>query len=161
MIVIDVGCATYSGHPEDESIARLVERFGPRTLYGFDPHPSLEEGRWMSGQTTVITRRAAAADHTGRIGFVTTPAVLNELRSYTRTGNDVDCFDLAAFIWGLPDDDLVLKLDCEGAEYPLLEHLIMHDTDLRLELVLVEWHGDFLGRRTLIESRMRCPIEEW
>ena len=35
---------------------------------------------------------------------------------------------------------LVLKLDCEGAEYELLTHLIARDADLLLDVVWVEWH---------------------
>jgi hypothetical protein len=79
---------------------------------------------------------------------------------------EVPCFDLAAFIRDLPPGEIVLKLDAEGAEIPLLEHLHAAGMDERLTLLLVEWHdavmtGDYGARRAMLEAALRCRVEEW
>ena len=55
---------------------------------------------------------------------------------------------------------IVLKLDCEGAEYDLLRHLMDTRADSRLELAIVEWHDPDRGRE-FIESNIACRIEQW
>lgn len=169
MIVVDLGCATYPNHPGDESMLTLLERFRPSVYYGFDPHPSVvERDRWVGGSRTIIQRKAAWT-RAGVLGFVTTPAVGNELGSYTAdapVGETVECFDLARFLGGCvpyASGELVLKLDVEGAEYPLLEHLVGHDIDPALSLIMVEWHEIEGGPARVLEilKQLRCPVEEW
>jgi len=36
--------------------------------------------------------------------------------------------------------DVVLKLDCEGSEFPIFETLVRYDMLSRVDLLLVEWH---------------------
>lgn len=171
--VIDVGCASWGG---DVSIPHLIEEFQPKTIYGFDPG-----GRDIAhviGETTVIESTAAVWTYDGTIGFVV-----------AGLGGHVDgaarasfaCVDLARFIHDLGSIDLVLKLDCEGAEYTLLPHLRAHDADLSIRLAVVEWHCETCGiggngrhrenctadkeawlqRRADTEALMRCELAEW
>jgi FkbM family methyltransferase len=175
MIVVDVGCARYG---QDFSIERLIERFRPRKLYGFDPNLpqwetpflrseaaiwSAELGAYLVGETTVRLERMAAWTYDGEIGFRS-----EGLRSWVTSAPDaekVPCFDLARFIAGLDDDEVVLKIDAEGAEYDLLEHLIDTRTDALLRLVWVEWHEQVVQRarvrRQVISERLACELEEW
>lgn len=154
MIVVDVGCHTWSHLQPDgsyiyeDSIHPLVERFHPDTLYGFDPSLNNDE-EYELGDTKVILSTKAAWTEDGEIGF-------KPQRSRSRVGDggyQVKCFDLAAFLEGL-DDEVVLKLDIEGSEYPLLMHLGSREVDRNLSLILVEWHED-------ARVSMRCPVEEW
>ena len=58
---------------------------------------------------------------------------------------------------------MILKLDIEGGEYELLEHLIETGADGCVELALVEWH-DLPAReadRDSLIARLRCPVEPW
>ncbi len=65
---------------------------------------------------------------------------------------------------------VVLKLDCEGCEYPILHEIRRRGIDLTLELVLVEWH-DWIypptgrqvshGWEEFGKTDLRCPVEEW
>jgi FkbM family methyltransferase len=72
------------------------------------------------------------------------------------------CVDLAELILERPVlHQIVLKLDCEGAEYTLLEHLIETGADRRLELAIVEWHGVKRARRLSLERRLGCELQEW
>ena len=164
MIVIDVGCASYGqGH---ESVRTLIDKFHPHVLYGFDP---LEQTRTFSLNGTLIKiERKAAWTFDGEVDFVASGLVAHVAESLgpmTPVRREkVPCFDLAAFIRSLPQDEIVLKLDCEGAEYPLLEHLIKTKTDELLKLAWVEWHDPMGGislRQRAIEGALGCEVREW
>jgi hypothetical protein len=149
VIVVDLGCQTYG---TEESVLRLIERFNPQILYGFDPHPETPDAVKVIGGTTVVTARKAAW-------------VIDGARSVhvdatkTRIAGDgellVQTFDLAAWLFTLPRIPTVLKMDVEGAEYELLPHLAHRMADRLLERVLVEWHGD------PADVDLACSLEPW
>jgi FkbM family methyltransferase len=153
VIVIDVG-ASDNGH--ESSTQRLATRFDPQLIVGLDPHPSLEEKVYMVGQTPVVAIRSAAWTRDGQIGY-------EEQSGSSQVREDPDlpqvpCMDLAQVIRDF--EATVLKIDAEGAEYTLLPYIIEQQLDRRLELVWVEWHVPYDGKRE-IEATIRCPIEEW
>jgi FkbM family methyltransferase len=164
MIVIDVGCARYGG---DYSVERLIEMFDPELLWGFDPNPEGLSEAWqevapVQGERVIELRPWAAWTYDGQIGFFA-DGLNGHIQDHERATR-VPCFDLARFINELPEGPVVLKLDAEGAEYDLLEHLIATDTDGRLERVLVEWHAPYdpdRRRRNRIERVLLCSVEEW
>lgn len=146
MIVVDLGCYE---HEVSDSVDYLVARFRPALLYGFDPLLERDHTRLVK-RTRCVLRASAAWVHTGTLA-------LHRNGTGTRVlepGEDVPCFDLAEFVRDLPPTRIVLKLDVEGAEYPLLERLHAQGLDSRLEVVLVEWH-----RPERVE--LDCPVEEW
>lgn len=158
MIVVDVGCCTHDGA---DSVTALIDRFHPETLYGCDPRPGFENAVYEQDGTRVRVTRDAAWVRTGEIGY-------DDQGPASRTGHGlpitVPCFDFPEFIAMLGHCDLVVKLDCEGAEYALLERLIADDLDDRITLLLVEWHDhpvEAETRRVSILERLRCPVEEW
>lgn len=148
MIVIDLGC---HGHGMYDSVGALIGRFQPELLYGFDP--MLPESRTLTiGETRCLLSHKAAWVHGGHVGIEHKGT---GTQVYEDAAGDVVCFDLAQFIRRLPaKEELVLKLDVEGSEYPLLEHLSAAGLDERLTLALVEWHG-------VERVALRCPVEEW
>jgi len=160
-VVIDVGAAQYGG---DYSMERLIEQFEPEWLYGIDPNPDLTFP--LAGTTKVELISAAAWVHDGTIGYQADG--LNSWVTDRRGAPTAPCFDLARFIRELDEkhnDRLILKLDCEGAEYELLPHLIMDDVDELLDLTIVEWHDfvmtDPAKSREAIEKQIRCELQEW
>lgn len=160
MIVVDLGCAEHDG---EASVGPLIERFKPNRFYGFDPHPGTAEmfvNIAASPSVHLDLRAEAAWIYDGTIDYLQAG-----LRSRVGEGEPVPCFDLARFILELPEDELVVKMDVEGAEKQLLEHLIANDADKRIALLLIEWHDhrDFVesfDRDDLI-SRLHCPMETW
>jgi hypothetical protein len=153
IVVVDVGCKS---HEAERSIEPLIERFRPEILFGFDPHPMLEEGFTRIGGTIVVTRKMAAWTFDG-----SAPFRFDGSRSRVRAGPDsepVRCFDLARWIDCLPGCDLAVKVDIEGGEYLLLEHLLERDVDGLIGTLLVEWHGADDGG---LSDRLACPVEAW
>lgn len=158
MIVIDVGCARYGG---DYSIERLIEEFDPDLLYGFDPNAATAD---TYAAPHVHIHAAAAWTFDGEVGFLSEG--LNSCLTNRADAPEVPCIDLARFIHELPDgEEIVLKIDAEGSEYELLEHLMLHGVDALLKLAWVEFHSfgvpDPAERRASIERRIRCELAEW
>lgn len=173
--VVDVGCAKYGG---DESVPYLAEEFNPDIIYGFDPSPGILEVEPVEGVTVLLSQKAAWT-FDGEVGFVVA-GLGGHVISGAKDGL-TPCFDLAAFILGLDADEIVLKIDAEGAEYVLLPHLVAHDADLRLKMAIVEAHCEFCGiggngrhrdgceadpdwwfeRWERVSGAMRCEMREW
>lgn len=160
-VVIDVGCARYGG---DYSIERLIEKFEPDHLYGFDPAwvPSMFDAAAYATPVTVSTD--VAWIKRGYVRFMEDG--LNGQVGDADFWPLARCIDLARFIKRFPTvDEIILKMDCEGSEYALLEHLMHKGVDERLSLAWVEWHPrgvpDPEERRASIERRIRCSIDEW
>lgn len=164
MIVIDVGCATYPQHPEDESTMKLIERFKPSVYYGFDPHPSVVKTAIFEHGTRVLIEQKAAWTYDGFIGYTSGSNPLRATTGEAQGPAAVPCFDLAEFIIDLKDGRIVLKLDAEKAELTLLPHLARTGVDALLELLLIEWHCDTKEehqQREGLLAMLACPVEEW
>jgi FkbM family methyltransferase len=173
MIVVDLGCFP---HRDEISIERLVERYHPDVLYGFDPWPALVEGETYVDGTRVVLERRAAWVEDGEIEFArvrglrgwdsTVMKAKNSRREWTSRGEviRVPCFDFSSWLRTLPEPPVV-KLDVEGAEFPILERLHEDGTDALVAELLIEWHdekmADFAERRAALLSALRCPIGPW
>jgi FkbM family methyltransferase len=173
VIVVDLGCFP---HRDEISIEPLLERFRPEVLYGFDPWPALVEGETRVGDTRVVLRRAAAWIEEGEVEFArvgglrgwdsTVMRAKNEKGEWSGAGKiiRVPCFDFSAWLRELAKP-AVVKLDVEGAEFPILEKLVEDGTDELVATLLVEWHDDKMPdhaeRRAALVEALRCPVVPW
>lgn len=156
-IVVDIGCCTWG---QDSSVDRLIERFRPEVLYGFDPYFEVNDGTQELNGTRVQIYNQAAWVYDGEVDFVH-DATRSHVPSI-RTGEHdlVKCFDLAGwlmkmFILKTFRDELILKIDAEGAEHILIPDLTEKGAFMLIDLLLVEFHGD--------ETRPPIPVpwEPW
>lgn len=172
MIVVDIGCATQKegrlSTPE-ESVEKLALRFDPDILFGFDPEPLMLVGISRLYRTLVVRSRLAAWTHTGFVPFKF-GGIRSAVVRTTDTDQAVPCFNLSEWLLTLPitKEEVVLKLDCEGAEYPLLRDIHEKQIDRLLKLVLVEWHnghdpdGFYYGNEWNSKPvKLDCPVEAW
>lgn len=127
----------------------------------------------MAGETTVRLCRKAAWTHDGegRLGvggYTLLDATLltdkNDHGEWRET-RLVEFFDFGTWLAKLGFFPIV-KMNIEGAEFPLLEDLRERELDTRIELLHVAWHDDRLGpvytaRREVLEHSLRCPVEPW
>lgn len=175
-IVIDIGCASHGG---DVSIPHLIEEFSPSVIYGFDPAVGhYTEYTYPGSETLVIERPEAAWTRDGDVGFI----VAGLGGHVDPAGRKTPCFDLADFIAiKAGNDEVILKMDAEGAEYEVLPWLVRQNADRLLKLAVIEWHCEMCGiggngrhrdnckvdkdwwleRRERVESALRCPTAEW
>lgn len=54
---------------------------------------------------------------------------------------EADCIDIREFILNLNADYIVVKLNCEGAEYDIIPHL----KGVKIDKWYVQWHWDKIG----------------
>ena len=175
MIVVDLGCFP---HRHEVSIEPLVERYHPDVLYGFDPWPDLAEGELRIGDSRVVLERTAAWIEDGMIEFARVRGLRAWDSTVMRAKNSrgewaptrlrevvpVPCFDFSAWLRTLPEAPVV-KMDVEGAEFPILERMVEDGTDSLVSELLVEWHDDkmddFAERKARLLGRLRCPVVDW
>lgn len=163
-VVVDLGCY---GHPDHEgasqdSVGQLIERFKPDRLYGFDPHPGQVTSAIYEGTTAVLLERKAAWVRDGEISYHA-----NGLASEILQGDEtVSCFDLSPWLRSI-GEQVILKMDVEGAEYELLWHIIRTGNAGTIKRLLVEWHeppvgpGDWEYQRGYITDSVPFPVEAW
>jgi FkbM family methyltransferase len=60
---------------------------------------------------------------------------------------EVPSIDFAAWLRDntRPDDFVVLKLDVEGAEYPIIDHLLKGDAAGRIDILFIEFHNAWVN----------------
>ena len=171
-IVVDLGCFP---HRDEISLELLLERYRPAVLHGFDPWPDLVEGETEVDGTRVVLERRAAWVEDGQIEFAHVSGLRGWDSTVMRDKNarnewaradaiQVPCFDFSAWLRGLPERPIV-KLDVEGAEFPILERLVDEGTDLLVAELLVEWHDDkmpaYEGRKAELLTSLRCRVSPW
>ncbi len=163
-VVVDLGCERRN---EDYSIEPLIKRFAPKVLLGFDPDSSPTHYD-LEGTEVVIGASAAwVHDGTMQLSGVGDEATIMA-DSSARNGKErtVPCFDFSAWLRRLNSSKVIVKMDIEGAELPVLEKVIKNGTDDRISLLLLEWHDQFFNdtyvvRRAAVEEFLRCPVEAW
>jgi hypothetical protein len=168
-VVVDVGCHTYDADPLNDSTAILVDRFEPDVYYGFDAHPEApcRVAVGLDGEPAVFVFPVAAWTFNGRVAFDRHP----EWPFIARVGSGpevVPCFDFGEWLTAAVDaDPLVVKLNIEGGEYELLEHLHGGGEDALIDRLLVQWHFPPIcahgseARRDGLLAKLRCPVEDY
>ena len=162
-VVVDLGCAVQQG---EESLVALTERFHPDTVYGFDPLLSADRYS-LNGSAVIVSSLAAwIADGTVRMSrgnHIDATALPQSARWNERTAREVPCFDFSR--WLERHGPAIVKMDIEGAEFPVLERMIQAGTDRLVELLLIEWHDRFFvgyeSRPAELTATLACPVELW
>lgn len=81
------------------------------------------------------------------------------------TNVSVECIDLAKYILSLESNDVILKMDIEGAEYTVLPHLIDTGALNKVSSLYIEWHHTRCGisqsQHDNLISQIQIPIYEW
>ena len=157
-VVVDLGCESHGF----DSTMLLIDRFLPDFLYGFDPGSDDGVGVYRSAAVTRSSKAAWIYD--GQVPFIDdggasclapdgVPLLPEAMQLAPQPPRLVECVDFAAWLDRLNRDDVVVKMDVEGAEYMLLEHMIATGTIERVGLLLIEWHPSAV--------MLPCPVETW
>ena len=175
-ILVDCGASTGT------AIAELREQFGPFTeIYAIEANPdNARKITALEPEAEVI--QAAVYTRQGRSRFyLATTYDGSSLFADKLSGGisperfvEVDTIDLAGWLRELglaADDYLVCKMDIEGAEFDVLEHLLRTGGVGMVNLLLVEWHVSRFSqrlhrriRRLLIKLRFwlaGVPLRVW
>lgn len=150
------------------------------SVVSFEPNPEL--WKYYTGLPTVLVKKAVWVK-SGILPFTIDPidgdgSSLNDNKLIDATGRvanneckkiQVESVDLASFLKfaSFIYDDIVLKLDVEGAEYEILENLIESDVIDVVSKLYCEFHGEKIGvdqdRHDRLVERLSTKLEqeEW
>lgn len=149
-IFIDIGC--YDGDTVEQFRNWKKLAFPARadwTIHAFDPNPTFRE-KWetMKDGNTFFYQKAAWIEDTELLLALEdslTPVGSTVMPGKQKIWNNsekisVPAFDLSKWVKQFKEDYVVIKLDCEGAEFPILEKMIEDKTVQVANILLVEFH---------------------
>lgn len=173
-----IDCGAYTG----DSLPVLIRRFGPfERILCFEASPELSLVPPPDLSIPVEIHRLAVWIADGeQILFFGEHAEGSTLLHNKTSGNlsvarstRVPTIDFAAWLLHNtePHDQLIIKMDIEGAEFPVLQRLVGHPVRRRIRQLWVEWHHNRLRPawryriwRRLLELRyllIGLPIGNW
>lgn len=134
-------------------------------MYGFDPQDFSRE--WVKHPWVKFDRKAAWIED-GEIDFSVNGigSTVMEEKDTWDAGEKVrvPCFDFSQWLKQFNGDHVIIKMDIEGAEGPVLTKMIEDGTDSIPELMLIEWHDvkmvdkGYVSNRDWIWDNLKC---EW
>ncbi len=136
----------------------------------FAMEPDATNRRWLQENVTglpVTIVPCAVSNHDGKDRLYLAPtSSCHSLIIKQGQEVEIDCHTVDWITWKYRLGRVIyMKIDAEGAEYELLEHLISTGAISRVKRLLVEWHKRDEGpRRHEIEMalyRLQIPTEQW
>lgn len=179
MIFIDLGA--YNGDTVDQFISwgQLLGDISDAKVFAFEPNPNFK-AEWQDVHDRHIKHvkeinfenKAAWVDDKGLefslwaesdIGST----VMKDKRNwYAGKVIGVKSFDFSEWLKQFEGEEIYIKFDIEGAEYPILKKMIADGTDKLCKLLMIEWHADkmnqsFKDDQKFIEENLSCKWIEW
>ena len=179
MIFIDLGA--YKGDTVEQFISwgQLLGDISGAKVFAFEPNPNFKD-HWKDIHDRHIK-------HVKEINFVQSAAwiddkglefslwhesdigstVMKDKRNwYAGQVIGVPSFDFSQWLRQFEDDEIYIKFDIEGAEYPVLKKMIEDGTDKMCKLLMIEWHADkmnesFKADEEFIKENLKCDWIEW
>ena len=121
-------------------------------IFAFECNPDLAASLPRAPDVTVLNQ--AMWTNAGSIAFfltqeTTCSSVFREagMGKLAKRRVEVPCIDFATWLCDhtRPEDFVILKLDVEGAEYPILDHLLASDVTNRIDMLFIELHSSWIG----------------
>lgn len=118
-------------------------------IYAFEPNPVIFHTlKWEGKAMSCVFDNKAAWTENGTIEFTidnaSSPLGSTLMKSKKIWGKgtiiEVESFDFSEWIKQFKDDDVIVKMDIEGAEFPILEKMIADGTLSIIKKLFVEMH---------------------
>ena len=128
---------------------QLVENTDDYAIYCFEPQNFDEEWKKIKKEyKNVCLMKYAAWLFDGKVKFSVAKnntfyksGVMKEKIDYGEGKKImVPCIDFSRFVCQFKKDYLIVKMDIEGAEFPILEKMIKDNTIQYVDKLFVEWH---------------------
>lgn len=159
-IFIDVGY--YQGKAL-EYYAPLMDK--DWLVYAFEPNTELnveESIKRFPFQVSWIKKAVWVVDGEVdfRIGGREDASHIDGVRVSTDKKIKVPCVNFSRFVGELPEGTIIVSMDCEGAEFAILEKMLVEDTAQKIDLLDIEFHDRLLVDKTRDDSsRLRIALE--
>jgi len=136
-----LGCEVYLFECNPSHVQTLIDISNTNIKYNFIVK---EEAIWIED---TIKDFFISTDMWGDLGCTLLPEKKEKLDRDNPV--KVKCIDFAKFIDSFDDDDyLIIKLDIEGSEYEVLEHLIKTNKIVKIKELYVEFHDYFFNKNS-------------
>jgi len=178
MIFIDVGCYHAQATEQFINWGQLLNDGDLKKsfIYSIEPNPALLP-HWQ-------TIRDRHIKHLGGMEFINKAAwieetalmfsetdfdlgatVMPDKNGYNKT-IEVPAFDFSTWLEQFRGQEVVIKMNCEGAEYPILQKMIQDKTDDIPQSIMVEFHskkmsGDYYTKEQYIIKNINTKLYEW
>jgi FkbM family methyltransferase len=150
---IDLGAYTGDTIKEFFNWAGLVGKPTDYEIFAFEPNPDLHDQmiRITRDYPNVVFKPWAAWTFDGKLEFAkdetATPMGSTVMHSKKAIWDvyphvEVKCFDFSKWLKQMfnENDEVIVKMDIEGAEFPVLEKMLKDGTITIPRLLFVEWH---------------------
>lgn len=176
-VFIDVG--TYDGDTIEQFFNwyKLIDYPLGYEVYGFEPNPEMFRAakKKVGHREKVNLEQSAAWVEDGEIEFAVDDigsTVMQTKKNWESSPKiKVKCFDFSQWLKDnfTTEDYIVLKMDCEGAEFPILKKMINDGTDKLVNKLLVEFHPNKVTDYTTTDKNdliqrltyRRVEVFEW
>ncbi len=163
-ILIDLGA--YDG---DSLIALEYWKFDK--VYAFEPNPRFKEDlekldvefsnkvAWIEDGTVMFSVDG------NDLAYGST--VMKSKATYNnRTATEMKSFDFSEWLKQFRNDDVTVKMDIEGAEFPILNKMIKDGTDEIVKDLHVEFHANKVREYTTTDvhaliKNLKCKVHIW
>jgi len=138
-------------------VGKALEYYAPLMdetwkVYAFEPYENLPTNENRFPFEVELIRKAVWT-HDGktrfRIGGRNDSSHISDLHPESSGTEDiVDCINFSRFVKELPDTTIVVSMDIEGAEFPVLEKMLKDGTAKKITLLDIEFHHRVLKDKT-------------
>ena len=127
-------------------------------IYAFEPNPehwsALKTLALQKGNMTISPKAAWTEDGTADFSVYGIGSTLMRSKNTWDKGNiiQVDCFDFSQWIRQFEKEFLIVKMDIEGSEFPILRKLIADKTIHYIDHLWVEMHPNKVSDYTTADK---------
>lgn len=137
-------------------------------IYAFECNPSLWDGLRQDPEVSLVTQ--AMWTHATTLEFFATDETTmgsvyeeaGEERKLEKRKISVEAIDFGQWLASKfqREDWIILKLDIEGAEYPILEQMIKDQSIGLVDMLFIEFHNDWIGVDKSRDAKLKQQLEE-
>lgn len=169
IIFVDVGCNDGDTIRQFRNWHHLAYSGYDLEMYGFDPDPRMLELWTERPEKDTLFVNKAAWINDGQIELnmaedSISSTVMPEKEVEGETVK-VDCFDFSEWLKKFRENRVIIKMDIEGAELPILTKMIADGTDHIPTLTMVEWHDGkmpkYESNKDWILKNYSSRLREW
>jgi FkbM family methyltransferase len=158
----------------------IIDKPNEFKVYAFEPNPNMKKAlldiESQHKNLTYIPKAVWVKDEILQFAVDTTPTPLgstvmpgkvNIWNNFDKV--DVEAIDFSEWLKQFKNDEVIIKMDIEGAEFPVLKKMIKDKTIFIPSKIMVEFHANKVTEYTTTYKnnfvkrikKMGVPLEEW
>lgn len=154
-----IDCGAYDGDSIEQfyNWFKLIDDPTEYNIFAFEPNPTVmaKAKERLTNKKVVFSDNAVWIENgTKEFSVYDVGSTLMKSKSTWDKGVkiEVDTIDFSEWIKQFENDYVFVKLDCEGAEFPILEKMIQDDTLKVIDLLAVEFHPNKVSDYTTTDK---------